>query len=48
MTREEEKSLEQMAKNLIVCSKKTVDDVLLHLPDNKKLFLLETIERLKK
>ena len=48
MTQEEKKSLEQMARNLIVCSKKTVDDVLLHLPDNKKSFLLEMITKLKK
>ena len=48
MTEKEKKSLELIAKNLSVCSKRTVEDVLMHLPESKKLFLLDKIERLKR
>ena len=36
MTEKEKKSLELIAKNLSVCSKRTVEDVLMHLPESKK------------
>jgi len=45
--KQNKESLEQMAKNLCNCSKKTLDDVLLFLDEESREFLISRMSELK-
>lgn len=47
MSENDRRSLEQMAKNLLKCSDRTINDVFLHLEPQKKDFLVEKMKELR-